>query len=106
MQWRRGLSLKVSEAPLFYGALALAALLGSAVALCGISPFRLLFIAGIIGALGTPIGLSLLLRVAFNRKLMRGRPASRPLLIGGWIVCALIAASSAGFLIPMLVRAF
>ncbi len=54
LDWRRGLSLKVREAPLFYTALALSLLLGAVAAYSGVSPIRLLFTAGIAGAAGTP----------------------------------------------------
>ena len=58
LDWRRGLSLKVREAPLFYTALALSLLLGAVAAYSGVSPIRLLFTAGIVGAVGTPLGLA------------------------------------------------
>jgi Mn2+/Fe2+ NRAMP family transporter len=102
LQWRRSLSLKVREAPLFYGALAAAALLGAGIALSGISPIRLLFIAGIVGGLATPVGLAMLLAAAGNRELMRNRPASRPLLLAGWTTTGVITLSSALFVIESL----
>jgi hypothetical protein len=69
---------------------------------CGISPIRLLFIAGIIGGIATPIGLGLLLVVAGNHTLMRGRPVRLPLLVAGWIVTTLIAALSVAFIAQQL----
>jgi Mn2+/Fe2+ NRAMP family transporter len=82
MHTNRGLSLRLSEAPQFYSALATAAILGTGIALSGISPIRLLFIAGIIGGIATPVGLAILLAVAGNRALMRDRPVTRPLVEG------------------------
>ena len=105
MQWRRGLSLRLTEGPLFYGALISAALLGAGIALSGIAPIRLLFIAGIVGGVGTPVGLALLIAVAGNRALMRGQPAGRPLLVAGWVVTAVIAVSSLGFIVRALAAA-
>jgi Mn2+/Fe2+ NRAMP family transporter len=102
MQWTRGLSLNLSEAPLFYGALTTAAVLGAGIALSGISPMRLLFIAGIVGGIATPVGLILLLAVASNRVLMHDRPVMRPLLVAGWTVTAIITASSLIFIIQPL----
>jgi Mn2+/Fe2+ NRAMP family transporter len=102
LERKRGLSLRVREAPLFYGALVGAAVLGTGLALSGISPIRLLFIAGIIGGIATPIGLSLLLVVAGNHTLMRGRPVGRPLLVAGWIVTTSIAALSVAFIAQQL----
>jgi len=102
LERKRGLSLKVCEAPLFYGALVTAAVLGTGLALSGISPIRLLFIAGIIGGIATPIGLALLLVVAGNHALMRGRPVGRPLLVAGWFVTTSIAALSVAFVAQQL----
>jgi Mn2+/Fe2+ NRAMP family transporter len=102
MRWRRGLSLKIREAPLFYGTLGTAAVLGTVVALSGISPIRLLFIAGIIGGLATPIGLILLLAVAANHTLMGGRPVTRRLLIAGWTVTIAITIFSLAFIVQQL----
>jgi Mn2+/Fe2+ NRAMP family transporter len=102
MRWRRSLSLKVTEAPLFYAALAAAALLGASIALSGIPPIRLLFIAGIVGGLATPIGLVMLLGVAGNRGLMQDRPVAWPLLLGGWMVTGVITLSSVLFIIEFL----
>ncbi len=102
LERKRGLSLTVREAPLFYGALVSAAVLGTGVALSGISPIRLLFLAGIIGGIATPIGLGLLLLVAGNDTLMRGQPVRRPLLIAGWIVTTLIAGLSVAFIVQQL----
>jgi Mn2+/Fe2+ NRAMP family transporter len=102
MQWRRGLSLKVREAPLFYGALATAAAVGTAVAFSGISPIRLLFIAGIIAGVATPVGLVLLLAVAGNHALMNERPVRRAVLIAGWIVTILITVLSLGYIVQQL----
>jgi Mn2+/Fe2+ NRAMP family transporter len=102
LQWRRSLSLKLSEAPLFYAALAAAALLGAGIALSGIPPIRLLFVAGIVGGLATPIGLVMLLGVARNAGLMRNRPVAWPLLLGGWMVTGVITLSSVLFIIESL----
>jgi Mn2+/Fe2+ NRAMP family transporter len=102
LEWRRGLSVKVSDAPLFYGALVSAAVLGSGVALSGISPIRLLFIAGIIGGIATPVGLILLLAVAGDGKLMHDRPVSRPLLVAGWIVTGVIGVTCLAFFVQQL----
>jgi Mn2+/Fe2+ NRAMP family transporter len=102
MHWRRGLSLRLREAPLFYAALAAAALIGTVVALIGISPIRLLFIAGIVGGLATPVGLILLLAVGGDRTLMRGRPVGRPLLVAGWAVTAVLTIFSLAFVVQQL----
>ncbi len=57
---------RLRDAPLFYGALVTSALLGTGVALSGIAPIRLVFLADIIAGIATPVGLILLLAVAAN----------------------------------------
>ena len=102
MQWRRGLSATVRDAPLFYGALVASALLGAGVALSGIAPIRLLFLAGIIAGIATPVGLILLLAVAANHHVMGDRPVPRPWLIAGGLVTATIAIVSLAFIVQQL----
>jgi Mn2+/Fe2+ NRAMP family transporter len=102
MRWRQGLSMRVGDAPLFYGTLSVATMLGAGIALSGISPIRLLFIAGIIAGVAAPIGLILLLAVAGNHVLMGGRPAARPLLLAGWAVTAIISISGLVFIVQPL----
>lgn len=88
--WRGGLSLKVREAPMFYTALSASIILGAVAAYAGVAPIRLLFIAGLVGAVGTPLGLILLLRVAANRRIMRGHQLSPRMRFTGWAVTAII----------------
>jgi Mn2+/Fe2+ NRAMP family transporter len=102
LHWERGLSVRVREAPLFYGVLATSTLLGAGIALSGVSPVRLLFIAGIIAGIATPIGLILLLAVAGDHKLMHDRPVSGSLLVAGWIVTAVIGIISLAFVVQQL----
>jgi Mn2+/Fe2+ NRAMP family transporter len=105
MRWRSGLSLPVREAPGFYGALAGAAALGTVLAFSGVSPIRLLFVAGIVGGIATPLGLVALLRLAGDRTLMGGRPVRRPLLAAGWAITAALAALGLVYVAVRLARA-
>jgi Mn2+/Fe2+ NRAMP family transporter len=93
--WSGGLSLKVREAPLFYGAVSASILLGAVADYAGVAPIRLLFVAGIVGAVGTPLGLVMLMRVATNRRIMRGHALSPGMRWVGWSVTALISLVSA-----------
>jgi Mn2+/Fe2+ NRAMP family transporter len=103
--WRGGLSLGLTEAPRFYGALACAVALGVALAYSGISTIRLLFIAGIVGGIATPLGLVALLRLAGDRRSMRGEPVGRGMLIAGWATTGLIGALSLAFIASQIARA-
>jgi Mn2+/Fe2+ NRAMP family transporter len=100
--WRCGLSLPVRKAPAFYAVLATGAVLGSVLALTGISPIRLLFIASIVAGIATPVGLVLLVLVAGNTRLMNQQAAGRPLLTAGWTITALVTTVSIVYLAQQL----
>jgi Mn2+/Fe2+ NRAMP family transporter len=100
--WRRGLSLPVRTAPAFYAVLGTATMLGSALAMAGISPIRLLFFASIIAGVATPVGLVMLVLVAGNARLMHQHPASCPLLTAGWTITALVTTVSIVYLAQQL----
>lgn len=92
--WRRGLSEHVRNAPAFYAVIAASTVLGAAIAYSGISPIRLLFIASIVGGIGTPVTLVFLLLVASDGGVMNGLPISRRLALGGWAVTTLVSVVS------------
>jgi Mn2+/Fe2+ NRAMP family transporter len=101
-RWRRGLSLSGRQAPAFYAVLAVGAFLGAGLAMAGINPIHLLFIASVIAGVATPVGLVMLVLVAGNARLMNQRPASRRLLTAGWIVAGLISTFSLLYLAQQL----
>lgn len=86
----------------FYAVLATGAVLGSLLALAGISPIRLLFIASIIAGVAAPIGLVLLVLVAGSTQLMQHYAAGRPLLTAGWMVAVLVSTVSIVYLAQQL----
>jgi len=92
----------VREAPLFYTALALSLLLGAAAAYTGVSPIRLLFTAGIVGAVGTPLGLAMLLTVSADKRLMNGHTLPLGLKAAGWIITIAISLLSAVYFYQLL----
>lgn len=98
LNFRRGLSLRPRQAPLFYTVLGLSLLLGAIAAFAGVSPIRLLFIAGIVGAIGTPVGLACLLTVAADKRLMRGHTVPPRLKLAGWTVTVLLSSAAAFYL--------
>jgi Mn2+/Fe2+ NRAMP family transporter len=84
--WRRGLSEPVVHARAFYGVLAASIGLAFAVTLANISVIGMLVVASVIGGLGTPIGLVLLLLLARDDQVMGSRPISSRLAVAGWAV--------------------
>jgi len=69
-----------------------------AVAYAGIEPFRLLFLAGIAGGIGTPILLVLLLLVSADRLVMGNQPVEPVLRIIGWATALSVGLAAVLFL--------
>jgi transposase len=76
--WRSGLSERVGRARGFYGALAASIGLGVAVTLTKASVIGMLVAASVIGGLGTPFSLVLLVRLARDPTVMGAQPISIP----------------------------
>lgn len=90
--WRRGLSQPVGQARGFYVALTASIGLAVAVSLAGIPVLRILVVASVIGGLGTPLGLVILVRLARDPLVMGAQTISRPLAAAGWTVAAAVTA--------------
>jgi Mn2+/Fe2+ NRAMP family transporter len=87
--WRRGLSEQIGRAPGYYAVLAASTGLALAASLAGISVIGMLVAASVIGGLGTPVGLVLLVRLARDPLVMGSQPISGRLAIAGWAVAIL-----------------
>lgn len=90
--WRRGLSEGIGRAGGFYAVLVASIALAVVVALSGVSVLGMLVVASIIGGLGTPIGVALLVLVARDTEIMGGQVISGRLAIAGWAVVVLVGA--------------
>jgi Mn2+/Fe2+ NRAMP family transporter len=101
--WRRGLSERVGAAPAFYIVLALSLVLALAVTQAGVSVLGMLVVASVVGGLGTPLGLVLLVRLACDPEVMGTRRISRRLAMAGWTVAFLMGALGATFLLGVVV---
>jgi Mn2+/Fe2+ NRAMP family transporter len=88
--WRRGLSQPIGQAGRFYAVLAASAGLAVAVTLAGVPVFAMLVVASVIGGLGTPIGLVLLVRLARDAQIMGDRAISRRLALAGWMIAVAV----------------
>jgi Mn2+/Fe2+ NRAMP family transporter len=97
--WRRGLSQRVGQARRFYAVLAVSAGLAVAVTLAGVPVFGMLVAASVIGGLGTPIGLVLLVRLARDPLIMGDQPISPFLALAGWIIAIVVGGLGVLFLI-------
>jgi Mn2+/Fe2+ NRAMP family transporter len=96
--WRAGLDLHYRQGRAFYNVVLGSLVIALVLTLAGVAPIRLLFISSILGGLGTPITLGLMMLVARNRKVMHGRPISLGLAVAGWCVTAIVCVVCALFL--------
>jgi Mn2+/Fe2+ NRAMP family transporter len=88
--WRRGLSRKVRHARGFYGILAASIALGVAAGLAGVQLIVMLVAASVIGGLGTPIGIALLVGLGRDPQVMGDRRISLRLAVAGWTVAIVV----------------
>ncbi len=88
--WRRGLSQEVRHAQGFYGVLAASVALGVAVDLADVPLIAMLVAASVIGGLGAPIGIVLLVGLGRDPQVMGDRRISRGLAIAGWTVAGVL----------------
>ena len=88
--WRRGLSERIGRARGFYAVLVASIGLALAVSLAGIPVVGMLVAASVIGGLGTPVGLVIMVRLARDPSVMGPRPISSRLAIAGWAVTVIV----------------
>ena len=96
--WGGGINQKLWRAKKFYVTLIAVLVVGSGVALAGVSPIKLLFISSIVGGLATPITLTMMMLIAGNPGAMKRKPVNPFLLGSGWIVTIVVTVAAAIFL--------
>ena len=96
--WGGGINQKLWRAKKFYVTLIAVLVVGSGVALAGVSPIKLLFISSIVGGLATPITLTMMMLIAGNPSAMKRKPVNPFLLGSGWIVTIVVTVAAAIFL--------
>lgn len=94
-----GLALPPRDARFFYGVIYGSLALAAVLALFPIPTIAFLFWASVAAGIVTPLTLALAMLVARDRATMRGQPIGAPLACAGWLVTAIVAAASGGFLI-------
>lgn len=97
-RWRGDLDSKYWRARPFYVTLGTSMLAGLAIAFAGVEPVKLLFVSSIVGGLGTPITLLLMMVVAQNRKIMQHGRCHGWLLASGWCVTGIVTVAAIAFL--------
>jgi NRAMP (natural resistance-associated macrophage protein)-like metal ion transporter len=96
LKWRVGLAQRPGRAPAFYGAIALATLVGVTLNFTPLDPIKALFWSAVInGVAAVPIMVMIMLMA--SRKKVMGQFALRPLLKAlGWVATAAMAAAAIG----------
>jgi Mn2+/Fe2+ NRAMP family transporter len=96
--WVTGLSRDIRRAWRFNATVAGTMVVGVVVSFLGVSPIQLLFVAGIVGGIGTPISLAFLLLIARNHDVMGDLPVGKILIIASWVTAAVVTGASLIFL--------
>jgi Mn2+/Fe2+ NRAMP family transporter len=100
MGWRHGLNRKWSDAPGFYGVIALSVLAALVLQYSPIDPMKGLFWSAVInGVVAVPLMAVIILLVS-KKSVMGPFTASRTLVVLGWIATAVMGAAAVRMLIP------
>ena len=88
--WRRGLSEGIGRARRFYAVLGASIALAVAVAMAGIPVLAMLVAASLIAGFATPVGLTVLVRLARDPEVMGDHLITALLAAAGWAVTVLV----------------
>jgi Mn2+/Fe2+ NRAMP family transporter len=97
---RLGEGVDAGNWPFYLGMLGSLAV-GAALSLLGVEPIRLLFLASIVGGLGTPVLLVLLLLLASSPAAMGQHRIAGPLLIVGWVTTLTVSLASVLYVVQL-----
>lgn len=84
-KFRKGLYLKLRQAPGFYGVIALATLVGAAINFIGINPILALYYTAVLNGLAAPPLLFMIMLIANNRRIMGNKTNGRVTNTLGWV---------------------
>ena len=100
-KFREGLSLKLREAPAFYGVIALATFVGAAINLIGINPISALYCAAVLNGIVAPLLLFIIMLISNNRKIMQNNTNGRTSNILGWTTTIVMGAAAVALLFSL-----
>ena len=95
---REGLSLKLRQAPGFYGVIAIATLVGAAMNFSGIDPIQALYYTAVINGVVAPPLLVMIMVISGNGKIMGDKINGPIARILGWLVTIVMALAAGGLL--------
>jgi NRAMP (natural resistance-associated macrophage protein)-like metal ion transporter len=100
MGWKEGLERKTTDARGFYGVIAVSVLLALVIQYTPIDPMKALFWSAVInGVVAVPL-MAVIVVLASKRSVMGAFPATRSLIVLGWIATAVMAVAALCMLIP------
>jgi Mn2+/Fe2+ NRAMP family transporter len=88
--WHSTLDTKWPRGRRFYGSMILLTVTAVLACLLGAPPVKVLFTASIIGGIGTPISLVIMLLVARSKKIMGRHTIGNSLAAAGWLVAGIV----------------
>jgi NRAMP (natural resistance-associated macrophage protein)-like metal ion transporter len=95
--WTEGLDRRPREAKAFYTTIAVATLGGVSLNFTSIDPVKALYWSAVVnGVLAAPL-MAVMMVIAMNPRIMGRLTLPRPMLVGGWLATAVMAAATAGF---------
>jgi Mn2+/Fe2+ NRAMP family transporter len=97
-KWPVGMSRQPQQAKAFYGAIAIATLLGALANLLHISPIKALVWSAVLNALTAVPIMVMLMKMGSSRKVMGAFVISRRSRVVGWAATCVMALASAGFI--------
>jgi len=97
--WQKGLDRRLLQAKSFYAAIAVATLAGVGLNFTSLDPVKALYWSAVVnGVLAAPVMAAVML-VAANGRIMGRLTLPWPMLVGGWVATAVMAAASIGFFV-------
>jgi Mn2+/Fe2+ NRAMP family transporter len=98
--WKEGLELRATDARGFYGVIAVSVLAGLVIQYSPISPMKALFWSAVInGVVAVPLMVVIIL-LATKKSVMGAYPATRTLVVLGWIATTVMGAAAVRMFMP------
>lgn len=95
---REGLSLKLRQAPGFYGVIAIATLVGAAMNFLGINPIQALYYTAVLNGVVAPPLLIMIMLISGNKKIMGDKINGPIARILGWLTTIAMTLAAGGLL--------
>lgn len=101
---REGLSLKLRQAPGFYGVIAIATLAGAAMNFLGINPIQALYYTAVLNGVVAPPLLIMIMLISGNKKIMGDKINGSIARILGWLTAIAMTLAAGGLLFSIFAR--